>query len=391
MRNLFSSSHDAPNTSNRDERLIWSDQLNERNLCYARGTSDRDAAGNFYLLRISDSLKSKLKIKNWAAIVFEHPLSQHTKLSGGHERPENISGYTVVHCKVEGLSQSHYAQSVVGGSRHESAQNSVEIDQTLRNALGIPFWIGSENSNIPIYVYPLRYNNSLKKRLSEFLGQRYLYYRVAKSAVPDIEKNIARIESSYFPLLGMPVGYSIVAERPIKSKLRNGKIAEFTISRQKIKAFAASNEFLKNRSVLQKNDPIRYFPANEHLYNPDYFKSTGRYSGSPPADAAFEPDIPTIFVDHHFRNFDISKGGLNAGMTDLTAVSVTRDTGEIFLKEMTDFGVAFAVSLLPLAQLVYSLTTSASNQGRYFLLILGILLPAFFIGLLVLRIRRQVF
>lgn len=353
-----------------------------------------------------EARRNALNIRNWAVVVFDHPLVRREHVAQNVRRPADIAGFTLCHCRVVGINDDLYSVIERKYEHHRvskprfyetrerpSAGSLIEVDQTLRNALGIPFWVGRDNYDIPLYVYPARRASPLRSaindKVTQYLGRRFLLFRIGKSAVPDIEKQLARMESEYFPVLGMPVGSAAIAEVATVDRIDNGKVVDFMIVRKRIKAFEAGRRFMDERSKLKKDDPVRYFPADVYLYKPDWFLNDKHgFGGTPTSLEEAEPDIPPFFVDAHFRMTADKDGKTVNRMNDTTVVSVRRDLTDIFARELQEFGIGMALSLLPL--FIFFLERKENSGGTFALLGIAVILPFVIFLMLLIRIRRQV-
>lgn len=360
-------------------KLITEEQLDKKHLASIRGTTDRRAAGDFYLLRLHPAMKRRLRVHKWAAVIFEHPISKVSNLENfpvdgeSAPKPSDVSGFLVVHCRVSAFPAA------------SGDEGSAEIDQTLRNSLGIPWAIGAKNDVLKIYVYPASKAGGIGEAISKWLGRRHIFFRVCRSSVGDAEKNFARVPAEYFDVLGMRPGDRIVVERPICNSFdRRGRIRSFKITRHSIKAHVATRSYLEERERSQKYDKRRYFPTREYLYDLNLFKSY--YSDDSLHSVVDDNDIPSIFFDSDFRSID----GPEFGMTPLTAVSVRRGLLDIFVREFQDFGLAFAIAAIPVFQGIKGLFSNGGHDVQLGYIGIGLSIPLIVLGMIAWRIRRQI-
>jgi len=367
-----------------DPRLIRREKLRSDNLVRITGTRMRDGAGDRYIIRLPRGRCRALGIDRWAAVVFEHPMSKNEALA---DMP-GVSGFMVVHCRVLDLPEA-------------GDEPVAEIDQTLRNALGIPFTVGAEAQTLRVWVYPLKGLGPwfrLREQMSSLLGRRFQFFRVAKAAVPDLEKDLVRVPCDYFPILGIPPGSSIICERPVVRLCDDGKIDHFELVEAKVKAFEASEGLLKTRHELMACFPARYFPAAKHLYDIGAFireyrllSLVGQEKGSGSAAALLaEPDIPPLFADLHFRRTGADEE--NVPMTPLTAICARRSVAEVFWREIQASALSFAISLpaFLFGGLQLLLKEDSSSMLAYVMLFLLFLVPVAILGLIGWRVRNQV-
>jgi len=362
-------------------------QLDESHLLHACGTTQRRDHANFYLLRLHPRTKRRLRIGRYAAIVFRHPIADHAELPDFYRpgaagpRPADVNGYMVVHCRVGTLTDGE--RKTIAARTGQDAMMSAEVDQTLRNALGIT-WVRGSGRAIELYVYPMRPKPLLTRFFENLLGVRYLFFRVRRSLVSDIEKDLARIPEDCFPIMGLPQGASLVVERAVKRPLdKNGKIRGFKLVNYTVRAFAASEEVLARRRVREECEPARYFPSERYLYRYDFF------------DPAAEPgvfeesgDVPPIFADAVFRSFGVSANPGNAPLGSADPVAGRRRLVDVLVREFQDFGVALVIAILPFVQIF--LPAEGGVRFDAWTLAWLSLLPALVIVMLCWRVRNQV-
>lgn len=366
---------------------VTGDQLDERHVVYATGTTNRPKDANFYILRLNPKTKRRLRIGKYATIIFKHPLADRSMLPDfrgpGQEaaRPDDVSGCLVAHCRVDTLSAEE--SSVASARSGQGETICAEVDQTLRNALGIPWRHGAAHA-IELYVYPLKAKGFVSRFFETLLGVRYLYFRVRRSLVADIEKDFVRIPEDCFTIMGLPVGASLVVERPIKQPLdRRGKIRGFRVATRSVRAFAASDLVLETRRKREVAEPGRYFPSERYLYRHDFFDPA-----APPGAFDEGGDLPPLFADAHFRSFGLDKGSHDAPLSPVGVVAGRRRLVDVMVREFQDFGLALVIALLPLAQL------ALPGEGMPTIGTPGIavmlLLPIGVLTMLCWRVRNQV-
>ena len=196
----------------------------------------------------------------------------------------------------------------------------VRVDQSLRNALGIPYeFSDADKEKFTVEIYPLRLYlfrlrfQHLRYFISYILGRRYLFFRVCKADIPDMEKNICRIPSDSFKLLGCEEGDRVICEYPVCD-------GDFYRLREcKIKCYEASEKMIENRKANEKENISARYPSAEKLLN-------------------VSPDIPRIFLDAHARD--------ELHVEPIDPVRVRRDLFHLFLKQIREFGIILLLSLL---------------------------------------------
>lgn len=191
------------------------------------------------------------------------------------------------------------------------------VDQTLRIALGIKVGFDTneeERQKIKIDIYPLKraFFQKIGNFLSFLLGKRYVYLRMCKMDIPDLEKNICKIPLDVFNVIGCEPGDKVSFKTLIK------KDNYFKIKHYRLKAFEASNDYIKKREELEGDLNSRYYSSKEIL--------------------KIEQDIHRIFFDADImEKFDI-------GFLD--PVCIRRSIVDQFFKHFREFGILFFLSLV---------------------------------------------
>ena len=195
--------------------------------------------------------------------------------------------------------------------------DEIRMDQSLRNAVGIPF--DFKKGNILVTVSPLRISFSQRVRylISYILGRRYLFFRVCSANISDMEKRLCRITEDSFNLLGCEAGDRIICES-------FGSLEEnrFKLRFNKIKAYGCSEKMIEYREKNEKSDPTRYPPAQNIL--------------------GVKHDIPRIFLDQEMR--------LKLRVDLMDPIRARRDLGNLFFKQLIGFGVIFLLSALAIVE-----------------------------------------
>ena len=230
----------------------------------------------------------------------------------------------------------------------------VRVDQSLRNALGIPYeFTDADKEKYTVEIYPLRLSlfQHLRYFISYILGRRYLFFRVCKADIPDMEKNICRIPSDSFKLLGCEEGDRVICEYPV----REGDI--YRLRECKIKCYEASEEMIKKREEMEEENISARYPSAEKLLE-------------------VSPDIPRIFLDAHARD--------ELHVEPIDPVRVRRDLFHLFLKQIREFGIILLLSLLTFA---YSLPIMITWKSFILIFVISV---AIAISLILVNIRAKI-
>jgi len=248
-------------------------------------TKDRKGAKDDYMVCTNPSIKKRMQLGRFAVLVHHHP---------------EVDKKLKVPCRA-----------VVDETLKD---NEVRGDQSLRDAIGIPFEY--DEKKITTEIYPLRLSlfQHLRYFISYSLGRRYLFFRVCKADIPDLEKNICRIPLDSFKLLGCEEGDKVVCECPVCEE-DFYRLKEFTI-----KCYGASEEMIENRVKMEGEIISARYPSAEKLLK-------------------VSPDIPHIFLDAHARET----------LHPLDPVRVRRNLFHLFLNQIREFGIIFLLSILAVA------------------------------------------
>lgn len=109
------------------------------NLVTIRGTRDRSRFPEGYSVVVGPRLAKQMGIGRWAVLAFEHPA-----LAEVRDGLNFCNPYIAVHCQV------------VKDARLDAEEAVIEVDQTLRNALGIPLRIFRDLGSMPVFLLPAR-------------------------------------------------------------------------------------------------------------------------------------------------------------------------------------------------------------------------------------------
>jgi hypothetical protein len=201
--------------------------------------------------------------------------------------------------------------------------DAVCLDQTIRNAIGIPYHLDGQR----VRIYPIRMNfwryfrYVVRYRLARIFGMRFLYFRVNSSHIHDMEKNIVRIPKDSFEIMGTDPESKIILESPVEHPDRPG---EFQILTRSIAAHVLTDEILKLRKRLEEEPEIRY--------------------RNPPKWFTVIPDIDRIFIDQAGRQLlDIKQ---------LYPIKARRSTVDTFMNIILAIGLFFFISLLSIVSVL---------------------------------------
>lgn len=271
-------------------------------------TRDRSDARDDYLLCVNSSVKKRRGLGRFAVVAY-HPPTLERKST--HHHPD-FKNKLVVPCRV--------------AIDENLKDNQVRVDETLRNAIGIPFIYHKFGAAVPeevgfsVEIYPLHLSpfQRFQNFISYIFGKRYLFFRVSPASIPDLEKNLCMIPIDTFKLLGCENGDKIVLDSVIFDK------GYFRLKSIKMKSYAAPNELINERKKSEEPDiEARYVSAEKLLQ--------------------VSPDIKRIFVDAHIR--------YTLKVDQIDPLRVRRDLSNLFFKQIREFGIIFFLSLLTGTQL----------------------------------------
>lgn len=195
--------------------------------------------------------------------------------------------------------------------------NLIRVDQTLRTAIGIDYGFDTNKTTVKIFPLCLTWIQLLKNFITSILGKRYIFFRVNKADIPDMEKNLCKIPPETFHLLGCDIGDSIVIEN---MELHG---SSYSLEVYKIKAYEASENLIENRVIKEKKTEDKGFSAR-------YPSATKLLNLS--------EDIPRIFLDMDARK--------TLKVDAMESLRVSRDISNLFQKQIREFGIIFFLSIL---------------------------------------------
>lgn len=290
-------------------------------------TKDRKGAKDDYMACTNPSIKKEMQLGRFAVLVLPHP-----EVDKNHSE---VDKKLKVPCRV--VVDKNLKDTEVGG------------DQSLRNAIGIPYKY--DETKITTEIYPLRLSlfQHLRYFISYILGRRYLFFRVCKADISDLETNICRIPLDSFKLLGCEEGDKVVCECP-------GERDPYRLKELTIKCYGVSEKMIENRVKMEEENILARYPSAEKLLK-------------------VSPDIPRIFLDAHARK--------TLYACPLAPVRVSRNLFHLFLKQIREFGIIFLLSLLAVA---YILPIEITWQSIILILVISIA-TAFLLILLNIRAK----
>lgn len=282
-------------------------------------TAERGESQDDYVIVMDRNTKKKCGLGGFGVVKRIHPTPE--------SRCAALS--LQVHCRVlEGDTRETGAESKPE-SAHPAGYPVVKLDQTLRNALGIPHGYDHETHPYLVQIFPLDlcHYQWVKWWASRLFGRRYLFLRVVPAHVSEMEKDVCRIPAEAFPLLGIDHWGNVVVERP-DEYMSEGKI-RYKLKSISVKAAPISPEVLKEREKLQ----VRWWDARY----PDCM-----------ALLRIQPDIWSVFVDAHLRE---KLGYPAADSADsrsafCTPVKVRRDLWDVFFNQILQFGLVLGVTFI---------------------------------------------
>lgn len=285
----------------------------------------REAKGE-YIVCASGEVRATLQLGEWAAV--EHTVH----LDGGATmRTLRVIARVVTD---DGLGD------------HE-----LRMDQTCRNAIGIPFRYERDASRVRIRPLRVSRRQALLIRLTRLAGRRYVILRVHKGDIPDMEKRLARMSPGLFPVVGVPPGGRLVVEAA--REVSDGSL-EMAAVRVRTLELGADAE-RRIRAAEEPRSDARFVDARACL--------------------GIDPDIGDLFLDLNERE------GLKA--TSLDPVRVRRDLGDLVEREILGAGAIFFLSLIGVS------TALPWDGGWLKFAVVAAAAGVLALGILVLNLRAQ--
>lgn len=306
------------------------------------GTSDehRKACPDDFVVVMNPLLAKKFNLKHWVIVTRE--VEDEDNKEGSKKKPLRIYALAVPDEKLE--------------------MNQIRMDQTLRNALGIPFEAGRhERKDLKFFPLEFDWKQKLRRFITGHLGRRYLFLRVAKPHPPDIEKNICRVPNDAMALMGTTEGNRIF---PVSCIEKNTGI--YTLKNCSVKAFDLNNAMNEQRIIEEDKDfekkgwLARYVKTSELLQ--------------------VKPDIAPIFLDRHIRSeLEVEPGD---------PIKVRRNFPDLFKQQLLEVGIVLTISAVALTGLFPSEFKDNSYKSFLIVALLGSLL--FSCLIILFRLRSKV-
>jgi hypothetical protein len=238
-------------------------------------------------------------------------------------------------------------------------ETHLEIDETLRTALGIQMDESSATAVFEVRVSSLPGTTGLKwlsERLCDLFGYRYVYARIGVGFVADIDKPIGRLPAFSFPLLGVPDGGRLICEIAVRDKQGRG----YVIRKTPIRTFCLSPEIQSDREKKEKEGKERRFRSSKNLLGLDN-------------------ELPLMFVGHDMRK-EFDSG-------DLDVVRLRRSIPYILSIESINSGVAAIAAFTTFVTPVFLLTEKHESILRALSVAAALIAATFLIWL---RVRSSI-
>lgn len=309
-------------------------------------TPHRKYAEGDYVISIRKKQRKELKIGMFAIVGYcvNYQGSEDSK-SRLTEKGIPLQQEMRIHARVIGVDKKSNLEM-------RMEMDEIRIDQTIRNAIGIPYSYEHEK----VRIYPVKmvwykyWFYIIRYFITRFLGFRYLFYRACSAHIHDMEKSIIRIPKDTFPILGTNIENKIVLESPVERKDLPGFYEIRTMS---LTAHELTDEIKNLRIKMEKGPEIRY-------RNPLKWISV-------------EPDISRIFIDKANRE--------RLGLDQLYPVKARRDLIDLLKSQILGVGLFFFVSMLSIGRLV----PLDKNWINFILILLLGIVASLFLMFIILR------
>jgi hypothetical protein len=366
-------------------------QFAERQRVTIRATERRPLGKPDYYIVLSRNDADRLGLDTWGVLAFLHPA-----LTGcaGHQ---GADPFTAIHCRLEIRNDTPESR--------DDAPPCVAVDQTLRNALGIPFRVFKNIYGGNFFLLPGRRSGlALAKRsLAEIFGIRYLAFRCQSAHVPDIEKNYVRVPADALKALAAQEGDELIIERPVAVCDQAGTIGHFIIGEVRMSTLAASDRFIDDRARIRRSYPDRYPDAQAMLYDYEVFRAAGLLCAPESGGSNVpEPDVPPIFMDADTRalwtsnlkriilrcksDSNLEEFSRNPA-TFVTAMMVRRSIRSALARDSIQTGIAFLIVLIQFTLAMDLDPNRVSLREILVSLVVAIIVSTM---LLIARLRQQV-
>ncbi len=260
---------------------------------------ERDKALHDFIVCVNAKTKSKEGLKRFALVCYA---------ARRGKKPAEIFH---THCRV-----------VVENSLND---DQVRLDHAVRTALDIPFQeyksssadanrvifhkvkVGIARLDVPRHIL-------IRNWVARCCGARYLYMRVFKADIADIERGLVRVPREAFAPLAIASTGRIV----IESVKRTKATEVWKLSRRSIAAYELTDDMIKRRKRQARQDPARY-PERLNL----------NVSAS---------DIWGIYMDQYARD--------ELGVASRSPVKVRHSSRNLVMRESREVGIIFLATVL---------------------------------------------
>lgn len=338
-------------------------------------TKDRKP-GLYYGVQVNRETADRLKLRKWAVAAFAHPAFAFNERLTDRTLP-----FIAIHCRVD------VVDSISDGV--------AAVDQTLRNAMGIPVPVFRALKGVRIFLLPASRSSwhLVRTAAASLFGLRYMALRAKVAEVADMEKNYVRIQNSALRSLGVLEADDVMIERPFAVFDTERRITKFKIAFFRASAFLASDKVVEDRCSMEVAFPQRYFNGALALYDCDPFVDAGylslKHKPAPPEghERTVEPDIPAIFMDYDTRNLGLKEHPGNVRVDFVTPVMVRRSVSSAIARESLQTGMTFGIALINIMLAVAQIDAAGTRQWIPTALGASALIT---VGLLMFRLRQEV-
>jgi hypothetical protein len=258
---------------------------------------ERDKAHHDFIVCVNAKVKSGERLKRFALVCY------------AAKRDNNESEILHTHCRL-----------VIDDSLND---DQVRLDHSVRTALDIPFQqyqsasadaavfseikVGIAKLDVPLHLL-------VRNWLARSCGARYLYMRVFKADVADIERGLVRVPPEAFG----PLAISSTGRIVIESVKRADLSEVWKLVRRSIAAYELTDDMIRRRKIQAEHDPIRYR------------ERAGLNVG--------DSDIWGIYMDQYARD--------ELGVASRSPVKVRHSSRNLIMRESREVGIIFVATML---------------------------------------------
>ena len=213
-------------------------------LLNVRRTENRDGSKVDYLAVLHPDDLKKLGKGKFGVISYEHPIFQQTLR---------------VPCRI--MSAEKYMVGMRANSADELKVGEVALDQSFRNALGMRYQFSEFPPHPQVTVSHLRisrFTHWVERASIWVFGRRYLFLRVRRAYVDDMEKEFCRIERDSIAILGTEFGGKIRLEHPSKPPADGS----FKLKSIRIKTYQCSENMLNDQGQQARQQIVHRQQSN---------------------------------------------------------------------------------------------------------------------------------